>query len=177
MSREMRRSLIREVKRRRIPIHENRLMVSLLTIETESETLVAWAIVLSGETNAKDLGNESSVFEVYVSENVVFATDGPGGLYKTSVYPKVHTGGIGLAFLAGASAQELPESQYGLSSTEYRWNVSGSYMQVISRFSSRGSDASVPETEFLKAYFSSPCLSALGRAECKPDSKKKVSFS
>ena len=155
-SREMCRSLIREVRRRRIPIRENRLVVSLLTIETESGTRAAGAIVLNGETSRKDRGNMSSIFEVYVSENVVFATGGPGGLYKTSVYPEVHTGAIGLAFLAGASAQNLPEFQYGLASTGYRWNVSGSYMQVIPRFISKGPGAGEPETEFLKAYFSSP---------------------
>jgi aspartate oxidase len=44
------------------------------------------------------------------AENVIFAVGGPGGLYKTSVYPKVHTGGIGLALMAGAKAQNLPES-------------------------------------------------------------------
>jgi succinate dehydrogenase/fumarate reductase flavoprotein subunit len=155
-SREMCRSLIREVKRRRIPVHENRLVVSLLTMETGSETRAAGAIVLNEATGGKDLGKLSSAFEVYISENVVFATGGPGGLYKTSVYPEVHTGGIGLAFLAGASAQNLPEFQYGLSSTGYRWNVSGSYMQVIPRFISRGPGVDEPETEFLKAYFSSP---------------------
>jgi succinate dehydrogenase/fumarate reductase flavoprotein subunit len=155
-SREMCRSLIREVKRRRIPVRENRLAVSLLTIETESETRVAGAMVLNDETDEKDPGKVSSIFEVYVSENVVFATGGPGGLYKTSVYPEVHTGGIGLAFLAGASGQNLPEFQYGLSSIGYRWNVSGSYMQVIPSFISKGPGAGESESEFLKAYFPSP---------------------
>ena len=155
-SREMCRSLIREVRRRRIAVRENRLAVSLLAIETESGIRIAGAIVLNGENDEEDPADVSSIFEVYISENVVFATGGPGGLYKTSVYPAVHTGGIGLAFLAGASARNLPEFQYGLASTGYRWNVSGSYMQVIPRFISRGAGAGEPETEFLKAYFPTP---------------------
>lgn len=155
-SREMCRSLIREVRRRRIPVRENRLAVSLLTIEAESETRVAGAIVLNGETHGEDPENVSSIFEVYIAENVVFATGGPGGLYKASVYPEVHSGGIGLAFLAGAAARNLPEFQYGLSSIGYRWNVSGSYMQVIPRFISKAPGAGEPETEFLKPYFSTP---------------------
>ena len=35
--------------------------------------------------------------------------------------------------MAGARAQSLPESQFGLASVGYRWNVSGTYMQVIPR--------------------------------------------
>ena len=61
---------------------------------------------------------------------------GPGGLYKTSVYPTVHTGAIGLAMLAGARCQSLPESQYGMASVRFRWNVSGTFMQVVPRASS-----------------------------------------
>jgi succinate dehydrogenase/fumarate reductase flavoprotein subunit len=86
---------------------------------------------------------------------------GPGGLYKTSVYPEVHTGAIGLALMAGAVAQSLPESQYGLASIGFRWNVSGTYMQVIPRLISlsagRGENGAGPdEREFLRDYFATP---------------------
>jgi len=96
--------------------------------------------------------------EVYISENVVLAVGGPGGLYKTSVYPQVHTGAIGLALMAGARAQSLPESQFGLASIGYRWNVSGAYMQVIPRVISTSSGggengAGPDEREFLRDYF------------------------
>jgi len=80
---------------------------------------------------------------------------GPGGLYKTSVYPKVHTGAIGLALMAGACAQNLPESQYGMASIGFRWNVSGTYMQVIPRFISTAADGQSDEREFLPEYFDS----------------------
>jgi len=87
---------------------------------------------------------------------VVFAVGGPGGLYKTSVYPNVHTGAIGLALMAGAVAQNLPESQYGMASIQFRWNVSGTFMQVVPRFISTAPDGQSDPREFLGEYFDSP---------------------
>jgi succinate dehydrogenase/fumarate reductase flavoprotein subunit len=81
---------------------------------------------------------------------------GPGGLYATSVYPEVHSGGIGVALLAGAKAQNLPESQFGLASIGFRWNVSGTYMQVVPRFVSTAADGRSDPREFLGAYFATP---------------------
>lgn len=154
-SREMCRCLIREITRHGIAVRENRIVVSLLTVGHEDQKRVAGAIVLNCDTDVTHLEDLSSIFEIYAAENVVFATGGPGGLYQTSVYPKVHTGGIGLALLAGATAQNLPESQFGLASVKFRWNVSGSFMQVIPRFISTNADGSGPETEFLRDYFDS----------------------
>jgi len=98
---------------------------------------------------------QDSSLAAYGAENIVFAVGGPGGLYKTSVYPEVHTGAIGLALMVGAKAQNLPESQYGLAATKFRWNVSGTYMQVIPRFISTGTDGLSEEREFMHDYFSS----------------------
>ena len=92
-------------------------------------------------------------FEAVTAADVVFAVGGPGGLYETSVYPKVHTGAIGLALEAGAQARNLAESQFGLASLKFRWNVSGSYMQVLPRFVSV--DENGVEREFLREYFGS----------------------
>ena len=91
--------------------------------------------------------------EAYVYENLVFAVGGPGGLYQASVYPIVHSGAIGLGLMAGATAANLPESQYGLASLKFRWNVSGTYMQVIPRIISRAADGVSDEKEFLRGYF------------------------
>jgi len=151
-SREMCTVLIREVRRRGIPVREKRVIVSLLSIGEEDQKRIAGAIALNLDGKATDW---HTAFEVYAAENVIFATGGPGGLYKTSVYPKVHTGGIGLALMVGAKAQSLPESQFGLASIKFRWNVSGSYMQVIPRFFSTGSDGWSNENEFLRPYFDS----------------------
>ncbi|MBQ3054608.1 MAG: FAD-binding protein [Oscillospiraceae bacterium] len=66
--------------------------------------------------------------------NLVLATGGPAGIYADSVYPICHTGSSGLAIQAGATMQNLSLWQYGLASVAPRWNVSGTYMQVLPRF-------------------------------------------
>jgi succinate dehydrogenase/fumarate reductase flavoprotein subunit len=145
-SREMCRVLIREVESLGIPVREKRLAISLLAVDEGAGRRTAGALALSARGH----------LEVYEAENVVYATGGPGGLYHTSVYPEVHSGGIGVALLAGARAQNLPESQYGLASTAFRWNVSGTYMQVVPRFVSTASDGKSDPREFLGGYFASP---------------------
>lgn len=147
-SREMCRVLIAEVERRNIRVLEHRNAVTLLTDGAGEEKRVTGAIAIHNE-------KEKNTFEAYMAENVVFATGGPGGLYQTSVYPNVHTGGIGLALLAGAKAQSLPESQYGTASIKFRWNVSGTYMQVLPRMISTTADGCSDEQEFLLPYFGS----------------------
>ncbi len=142
-SRDMCRALIAEAKRREIPIFEKRDAVKLLTDDVKSRAI-----------GAVFLNRENGEFETVRAENVVFATGGPGGLYEASVYPKAHTGGIGLALEAGARACNLAESQFGLASVQFRWNVSGSYMQVLPRFISTDRDGG-DEREFLREYFDS----------------------
>ncbi|VGO14567.1 hypothetical protein PDESU_03130 [Pontiella desulfatans] len=141
-SRDMCRALIAEVERRGIPVEEKINVVSLLTAGNRA----CGALALNGEGE----------LVAYAAENVVFAVGGPGGLYKTSVYPAVHTGAIGIALKAGAMAQGLPEAQYGLASTKFRWNVSGTYMQVIPRFVSTDADGKSNPREFLRDYFPNP---------------------
>ncbi|MDT8391858.1 MAG: FAD-binding protein [Lentisphaeria bacterium] len=147
-SREMCRTLIREIGRRGIECRENRVVTSLITVDENGAKRAAGAVVVNRDASSTD-----TAFEVYTAENVVFATGGPGGLYKTSVYPNVHTGGIGLALMAGAKAQSLPESQYGMASTKFRWNVSGTYMQVVPKFISTTADGETDVQEFLRPYF------------------------
>ena len=152
-SREMCRALIRRVRELGIPIREGRNVVQLLTMDED----------LSGfpkpDRSRRGIGalalDAAENLEAYLAENIIFAVGGPGGLYKTSVYPDVHTGAIGLALLAGAKAQSLPESQYGLASIKFRWNVSGTYMQVIPRFISTEADGVSGAREFMPEYFDS----------------------
>ena len=145
-SRQMCRSLIGRVKLLDIPVRENRNVVRLLTVDEGGGRRAAGAIAV------KDDGG----LEVFAAQNVVFAVGGPGGIYKTSVYPDVHTGAVGLGLLAGATAQNLTESQYGMASIKFRWNVSGTFMQVVPRFISTGPDGTSDEREFLPDYFDSP---------------------
>ncbi len=144
-SREMCRALIREVKRLGIPVVEKCNAVELLTVGDKEDRRAAGILAIDGKRRLVAFG----------AENVVFAAGGPGGLYRASVYPKVHTGGIGLALMAGAKAQSLPESQYGMASTAFRWNVSGTYMQVIPRFISTAADGTSDAREFMRPYFGS----------------------
>lgn len=83
--------------------------------------------------------------------DIVMATGGPAGIYADSVYPKCHTGSSGLAIMAGATMQNLSLWQYGLASISPRWNVSGTYMQVLPRFVSVDTDGT--EHDFLWEYF------------------------
>ena len=143
-SRDMCRALIAEVKRRKIPVQETIHVVSLLTVGEGKEKRACGALAL----------NAKGELVAYAADNVVFAVGGPGGLYKTSVYPVVHTGAIGVALQAGALAQGLPEAQYGLASIKFRWNVSGTYMQVVPKFVSTDADGESNPREFMRDYFS-----------------------
>lgn len=84
--------------------------------------------------------------------NVVYATGGPAGIYRDSVYPVSQSGGTGVALKAGIKAKNLTEWQYGLASIKFRWNVSGSYQQVLPRYVSTAQDGSDPQ-EFLHTAF------------------------
>ncbi len=145
-SREMCRALIRQAKSMGMPIREGVYVAELVTVddaESPSGQRAAGALAVDDDGN----------LQAFAAENVVFAVGGPGGLYKTSVYPNVHTGAIGLALMAGAKAQGLPESQYGMASIGFRWNVSGTYMQVVPRFISTETDGKSDEREFMREYF------------------------
>lgn len=142
-SRDMCRCLHREVERRGIRVEERQVCVRLLTDPERTRCLGAIFV-----------HTETGVFTAVQADEVVFAVGGPGGLYETSVYPPIHTGGIGLALEAGATAANLSESQFGLASLGFRWNVSGSYMQVLPRFVSV--DSNGEEREFLRDYFATP---------------------
>lgn len=89
---------------------------------------------------------------IFNCTNIVYATGGPAGIYDTSVYPISHTGSTGIAFEAGAKGVNLTESQYGIASIKFRWNLSGTYQQVIPRYISTDQEGN-DEKEFLDEYF------------------------
>lgn len=115
---------------------DNRRIVGVLTVQRDQ------------------LGNGSFGLTVFLAENVVLAAGGPGELYGTSVYPHGQCGIHGLALEAGLKAHNLTESQFGLASTRFRWNVSGTYMQVVPRILSTAADGS-DERDFLGPHFAS----------------------
>ncbi len=138
-SREMCRALIRRVQALGIPVEERLDAVELLAVAEGGGRRAAGAIFVT----------EAGEFTARLAENTIFATGGPGGLYAASVYPPVQTGGIGLALRAGAAACNLPESQFGMASVNFRWNVSGTYMQCVPRFISTAADGVSDPREFL----------------------------
>jgi len=89
---------------------------------------------------------------VFAAENWILAGGGPGEIYRTTVYPRGQIGIHGPALQAGLTACNLTESQYGLASIKFRWNVSGTYMQAVPRIFSTDADGG-DEREFLTEYF------------------------
>lgn len=91
-------------------------------------------------------------YVAFFCENTVWATGGPAGIYADSVYPFGQYGASGTAFEAGVAGRNLTEWQYGISSIKPRWNVSGTYMQVLPRMISTNQDGN-DEREFLNDFF------------------------
>jgi succinate dehydrogenase/fumarate reductase flavoprotein subunit len=150
-------ALGREVKRRGIPILDRHEVIALLTDGGSRANKVVGAVAL----DKKNIVPANCGFVLFNAVNIVLGTGGPAGIYKNSVYPECQVGSHGLAFSAGAVAQNLTESQHGLASLNFRWNLSGTYQQVIPRYIStdaKGRD----EREFLNDYF--PDMGSLASA-------------
>jgi succinate dehydrogenase/fumarate reductase flavoprotein subunit len=142
--------LQRQVVRYGIQIYDNQEVAHLITSGAgEKERIIGIITINKKMLNAKNFG-----INVFLCENLILASGGPGELYKTSVYPKGQTGIHGLALKAGLAAENLTESQFGLASTKFRWNVSGTYMQAVPRIFSTDADGN-DEREFLADYFPS----------------------
>ena len=141
-SKFMTEALQKQAEKLDIPVYDKMLAVEIL----KDENGVCGLLCLDLDTE-----NECRIF---CCAHIVLATGGPAGIYADSVYPTCHTGSTGLALAAGASLQNMTEWQYGLASTDPRWNVSGTYMQVLPRFVSV--DENGTEREFLLDYFQDP---------------------
>lgn len=102
--------------------------------------------------NLNALEDPDNRYVAFNCTNIVYATGGPAGMYGSSVYPESQTGATGIALEAGAVGINLTESQYGIASTRFRWNLSGTYQQVLPRYVSTDRDGS-DEREFLWDYF------------------------
>lgn len=134
-----------EVMKRGIRILGRHQVISLLTDNDKSCVYGALAINLEEKDPLKS-------FVLFNAVNIVMGTGGPGGIYEASVYPESQTGSTGMAFKAGAPGQNLTESQFGIASVKVKWNLSGSYQQVIPRYYSTRNDGK-DEQEFLNAEF------------------------
>ena len=123
---------------------------------TVFDGLLAVEILKNGDTacGVLCLDRKNGGFTVFKVDFTVLATGGPAGIYADSVYPACHHGSSGLALRAGAAMQNMTEWQYGLASVSPRWNVSGTYMQVLPRFVSVDDDGT--EREFLNEFYHDP---------------------
>ncbi len=144
-SRMMVRVLSDEVRKRKIKVFDNHHIVELLTNSAGSKVTGAVAI----DTRTKD---PMKAFVLFNAVNIVLGTGGPGDMYDDSVYPASQTGSIGMAFRAGATGQNITESQFGIASLKFRWNLSGSYQQVMPRYFSTDKTGK-NEKEFLNEHF------------------------
>ncbi len=147
-SKYMTQQLEQSVKKKNIPILDHVRIIRLLTCEEQGEMRVYGAIGL------KNTGKSWNYVRFRCS-NIIYATGGPGGIYHNSVYPVSQTCAHGAAILCGADCANVTEWQYGIASVKFRWNLSGSYQQVIPRYVSvneQGED----EREFLEDYFAAP---------------------
>jgi len=149
-SKFMSECLQKDVERYGIQIFDNQEVAHLLTVGTGKSKRIAGIVTL----DCSIATTSSWAMNVFLAANVVLAAGGPGELYKTSVYPRGQVGLHGLAFQAGLAAENLTESQFGLASIQFRWNVSGTYMQAIPRIFSADAHGK-QEHDFLTDFFPS----------------------
>lgn len=135
-SKLMTEALERRVAETGIQVFDHCTLVRVLATEGQAEGALGYS------TDLHD-------YVLFQSRHIVYATGGPAGLYARSVYPGSQHGATGLALEAGAMGKNLTEWQYGLASIGFRWNVSGTYQQVLPRYISTAQDGSDPR-EFLR---------------------------
>jgi len=140
-SKFMTEALEKKTAQLQIPIFDSTLAVEVLRDET-------------GVLGLLCMDTQTGEYRAFGCGSLILATGGPAGIYADSVYPLGHTGATALALEAGVPLQNMTEWQYGLASTNPRWNVSGTYMQVLPRFVSL--DEAGIEREFLGEYFEDP---------------------
>ena len=133
-SKYMTEALERSVLSKGIEIIDFQRVIKILT-EDNAVTGIACVNTVTGDIS------------VIACQNVILCTGGPAGIYKNTVYPESQHGATGLAIDAGATLSNMEEWQYGIASTKFRWNLSGTYQQVLPRYVSVDKDGN--ECEFL----------------------------
>ncbi len=151
--------LQREVETCGISIYDKQEVAEFLTGGTGADKRIIGVVCVDVGRSGKVSKPEINVF---LCENLVLAAGGPGEMYETSVYPRGQVGLHGAAFKAGLAAENLSESQFGLASVKFRWNVSGTYMQAIPRIYSTDADGVSNVREFLAEEF--PDMSSMATA-------------
>ncbi len=97
------------------------------------------------------IDKQSNKIVKIMAKKIIACTGAPASIYKSSVFPQSQHGMSGVLIEAGADLCNFSEWQYGMASTKFRWNVSGSYMQVLPRVVAVDRDGN--ENEFLLDYY------------------------
>ena len=150
-SKFMTEKLEARVQEKGIKIFDRYQVIAVLRKDDNGEERTVGLLAL----NLNNLEDKDNRYVLFNCNNVVYATGGPAGIYDTSVYPESQTGASGLAFEAGVLGKNITESQYGIASIKFRWNLSGTYQQVLPRYVSTDQDGN-DEQEFLNEYFKDP---------------------
>ena len=145
-SKAMTEALEKAVFAENIPLWDRMQVIRILV----KDNIVQGVLAL----NLDRLSDPDHGLTLIVAPFVVLCTGGPATVYHSPVYPESQTGATGVALAAGAEGCNLDKWQYGLASTKFRWNLSGSYQQVLPRYVSIDEDGA--EREFLPDYFDSP---------------------
>lgn len=151
-SRFMTEKLEEQIRKKNIRVFDGYQVIGILTEQLEGGELGAIGLLT---LNLNGITNKDTRYVLFNCTNIVYATGGPAGIYATSVYPESQTGASGLAFEAGVMGKNLTEWQYGIASIKFRWNLSGTYQQVLPRYVSTDQDGN-DEREFLNDYFPEP---------------------
>jgi succinate dehydrogenase/fumarate reductase flavoprotein subunit len=149
-SKFMSECLQRQLERYDVKIYDEHEVLHLITSGSGEQKRIIGIITI----DKTKLDNLDKAVNVFLCSNIVLAAGGPGEFFKTTVYPKGQVGIHGLAFKAGLIGGNLTESQFGLASTKFRWNVSGTYMQAIPRIFSTDTDGN-GQKDFLADFFPS----------------------
>ena len=147
-SRIMSECLQRQVERYGIRIFDRHEAAHFLTRTLAGQHRIVGLVTL----DKRRLHEANFGLTLFLCENLVLAAGGPGALFQVSVYPPGQVGVHGLAFKADLKAHNMQEWQFGLASTKFRWNVSGTYMQVVPRIFSTDKDGG-DVREFLTPHF------------------------
>ena len=145
-SRYMTEALEKEVLRKNIPIMDGMVIVELVRDEK--------GIIGAIGIQKREVTEPHKGIHFFLTERIILATGGPAAIYENRVYPPSQTGMTGLAIEVGAVCANLQEWQYGIASQGFRWNLSGTYQQVIPRYISVDKDGVT--REFLMDYFEDP---------------------
>jgi succinate dehydrogenase/fumarate reductase flavoprotein subunit len=149
-SRFMSQCLQKQLEKYGVEIYDRQELAHLLTTGSgESKRIIGVVTV-----DKKNIDESNYAINVFLGANIVLAAGGPGEMFETTVYPKGQLGIHGLAFKAGLIGANLTESQFGLASIKFRWNVSGTYMQAVPRIFSTDANGN-DEKEFLTDFFPS----------------------